>query len=171
VRSAVARDFIDVDLRDAVELGLIVGPCIIASGPGITITGGHIHETAMEVGGVDEVRKAVRYQIKRRVDRLKLMLCGGVATADHDVQAEQFTDATGRLYDERRQGLYRKVSSAMRIVQHTTLEGNDGPGISFEERARVERVGKISSTPGGDRTPDLLVRSQALCPAELRAHC
>jgi hypothetical protein len=26
------------------------------------------------------------------------------------------------------------------------------------------------STPGGDRTPDLLVRSQALCPAELRAH-
>jgi hypothetical protein len=27
-----------------------------------------------------------------------------------------------------------------------------------------------SSTPGGDRTPDLLVRSQALCPAELRAH-
>jgi hypothetical protein len=27
-----------------------------------------------------------------------------------------------------------------------------------------------ASTPGGDRTPDLLVRSQALCPAELRAH-
>jgi hypothetical protein len=26
------------------------------------------------------------------------------------------------------------------------------------------------NTPGGDRTPDLLVRSQALCPAELRAH-
>jgi hypothetical protein len=28
----------------------------------------------------------------------------------------------------------------------------------------------VQSTPGGDRTPDLLVRSQALCPAELRAH-
>jgi hypothetical protein len=30
-------------------------------------------------------------------------------------------------------------------------------------------LGRVS-TPGGDRTPDLLVRSQALCPAELRAH-
>ena len=91
VRSAVARDFIDVDLRDAINAGVIVGPRIIASGPGITMTGGHIHETAMEVDGPDAVRKAVRYQIKRRVDSIKLMLSGGVATADQDVQAEQFT--------------------------------------------------------------------------------
>lgn len=30
----------------------------------------------MEVDGPDEVRKAVRYQIKRRVDSIKLMLYG-----------------------------------------------------------------------------------------------
>ncbi len=90
VRSAVARDCIDVDVRDAINAGLIVGPRLIASGPGLTMTGGHIHETAMDVDGPDEVRKAVRYQIKRRVDSIKLMLSDGVATADQDVQAEQF---------------------------------------------------------------------------------
>jgi imidazolonepropionase-like amidohydrolase len=106
VRSAVARDFIDVDLRDAINAGLIIGPRIIASGPGITITGGHIHETAMEVDGPDEVRKAVRYQIKRRVDSIKLMLSGGVATADQDVQAEQFTldEVQAAVYEAHKAG-------------------------------------------------------------------
>jgi len=106
VRSAVARDFIDVDLRDAINAGLLVGPRIIASGPGITITGGHIHETAMEVDGADEVRKAVRYQIKRRVDSIKLMLSGGVATADQDVQAEQFTldEVQAAVYEAHKAG-------------------------------------------------------------------
>jgi imidazolonepropionase-like amidohydrolase len=106
VRSAVARDFIDVHLRDAIDAGLIEGPRIIASGPGITMTGGHIHETAMEVDGPDEVRKAVRYQIKRRVDSIKLMLSGGVATADQDVQAEQFTleEVQAAVYEAHKAG-------------------------------------------------------------------
>jgi hypothetical protein len=40
------------------------------------------------------------------------------------------------------------------------------PSASAKDWLTLGRV----STPGGDRTPDLLVRSQALCPAELRAH-
>jgi imidazolonepropionase-like amidohydrolase len=106
VRSAAARDFIDVDLRDAIDAGVIVGPRIVASGPGITMTGGHMHETAMEVDGPDAVRKAVRYQIKRRVDSIKLMLSGGVATADQDVQAEQFTleEVQAAVYEAHKAG-------------------------------------------------------------------
>jgi len=92
IRTAGSRDFLDLDLRDAVNLGLIAGPRVVTCGRGLTITGGHMHEIAAEVDGVDAFRREVRYQIKRGVDCVKMIgLSGGVATANQDVQAEQFT--------------------------------------------------------------------------------
>ncbi|MGQ9585994.1 MAG: amidohydrolase family protein [Anaerolineae bacterium] len=92
MRTAGSRDYIDLDLRDAIRQGLVDGPRIVACGRGITMTGGHLHEIAAEVDGVDAVRREVRYQIKRGVDSIKIVgLSGGVATANQDIQAEQFT--------------------------------------------------------------------------------
>ena len=34
----------------------------------------------------------------------------------------------------------------------------------------MREAGRANGTPGGTRTPNLLVRSQALCPIELRVH-
>src|SRR5206468_6078774 len=53
VRTASSRDFLDIDIRDAISIGLIPGPRIIASGRGITCTGGHLHDFPMEVDGPD----------------------------------------------------------------------------------------------------------------------
>ena len=39
-----------------------------------------------------------------------------------------------------------------------------------KESSRIKRLDCSSSVPGGTRTPGLLVRSQALYPAELQAH-
>jgi imidazolonepropionase-like amidohydrolase len=138
VRSAVARDFIDVDLQDAIAAGLIEGPRIIASGPGITMTGGHIHETAMEVDGPDEVRKAVRYQIKRRVDSIKLMLSGGVATADQDVQAEQFTleEVQAAVYEAHKAGkMTQPHAIGLQGIKNGVIAGLDSidHGIFLDE--------------------------------------
>jgi imidazolonepropionase-like amidohydrolase len=107
VRTASSRDFLDVDIRDAINIGLIPGPRIIASGRGITCTGGHLHDTAMEVDGPDEVRKAVRHHIKRGADSLKIMMSGGVATAGLPVQAEQFSveEVKTAVYEAHRLGL------------------------------------------------------------------
>ncbi|MDQ4079068.1 MAG: amidohydrolase family protein [Chloroflexota bacterium] len=92
VRAAGSRDYIDVDIRDAINQGYIIGPRIAASGRGITMTGGHLHEIAAEVDGVEAIRREVRYQIKRGVDSIKILaLSGGVSTANQDVQAEQLT--------------------------------------------------------------------------------
>ena len=35
---------------------------------------------------------------------------------------------------------------------------------------RVANVTELKSVPGGIRTPNLLIRSQTLCPVELQAH-
>lgn len=107
VRTAGSRDHIDLDIRDAINQGVIVGPRVIASGRGITMTGGHLHEIAAEVDGVDEVRREVRSQIKRGVDSIKILaLSGGVATANQDVQAEQFTleEVSAAVYEAHKAG-------------------------------------------------------------------
>jgi hypothetical protein len=50
------------------------------------------------------------------------------------------------------------------------LENLEWEGCTTKKASRALVRPWGCSTPGGDRTPDLLVRSQALCPAELRAH-
>jgi imidazolonepropionase-like amidohydrolase len=92
IRVAGSRDFLDVDLRDAIAEGAIVGPRILASGRGLTTTGGHYHNwCAVEVDGADAIRREVRNHVKRGVDSIKLMLSPGIATEGADVSTEQFS--------------------------------------------------------------------------------
>jgi imidazolonepropionase-like amidohydrolase len=92
IRVAGSRDFLDVDLRDAIAEGAVIGPRILASGRGLTTTGGHYHNwCAAEVDGVDAVRREVRSHVKRGVDSIKLMLSPGIATEGSNVNTEQFS--------------------------------------------------------------------------------
>jgi imidazolonepropionase-like amidohydrolase len=113
VRTASSRDFLDLDIRDAINMGLTPGPRIIGSGRGITCTGGHQHEVAIEVDGPDEIRKAVRQHVKRGADSIKLMMSGGVATAGISVQAEQFT------VDEVKTAVYEAHKVGMKVLTHS----------------------------------------------------
>ena len=45
-----------------------------------------------------------------------------------------------------------------------------GGDFSEEKEKRNRFLGSVSGALGGTRTPDLLVRSQSLYPAELQAH-
>src|SRR3712207_1605509 len=55
IRSAGTKHAVDVDVRNAIAEGLVWGPRLIASGPGITCTAGHGHFWATEV---DEIGRA-----------------------------------------------------------------------------------------------------------------
>jgi imidazolonepropionase-like amidohydrolase len=75
-----------VAVRDAIKAGKIVGPKMVASGQVISATAGpgdilppHWTSTGglgMLADGIDAIRKAVRTQIKRGVDNIKLMASG-----------------------------------------------------------------------------------------------
>jgi imidazolonepropionase-like amidohydrolase len=107
VRDVGSQPFFAVDLKRAIDSGYIPGPRMVASGPGISITGGHgdMNGFAPAVenemypakndyaiaDGPEEVRKVVREQIKYGVDVIKILATGGVLSQGDKPGAEQFT--------------------------------------------------------------------------------
>ena len=93
IRSAGAKYGVDVDVRNAINQGLVWGPRLIASGPGITCTAGHGNAWAVEVDGPDAIRAEVRRQVLRLgVDSIKILaISGGIATANQEIDTEHYT--------------------------------------------------------------------------------
>lgn len=113
---------LDVALANAVEAGWIDGPRIVPAGHAITTTGGHLDPSAqaglaphimplsVEEGiadGIDEVRKAVRYQMKHGAQLIKICVSGGVMSFTGPSGAQQYsTEEIAAACDEaHRRGL------------------------------------------------------------------
>jgi imidazolonepropionase-like amidohydrolase len=107
---------LDVALKKAIDLGWLPGPRIVPAGHAISPTGGHLDPTmfqklapgvlpvTLEEGiadGVDEVRKAVRYQIKHGAEVIKMVGSGGVMSHTGPAGAQQYSaDEMAAVADE-----------------------------------------------------------------------
>jgi imidazolonepropionase-like amidohydrolase len=70
--------------KQAVEQGIFPGPRLLITGEAIVQTGGHTYWCCREASGPDEMRRAVRDQVRAGADLIKIMAC-------HDTL--EFTDA------------------------------------------------------------------------------
>lgn len=70
--------------KQAIEQGIFPGPRLLICGEAIIQTGGHTYWCCREASGADEMRKAVREQVRGGADLIKIMAC-------HDTL--EFTDA------------------------------------------------------------------------------
>jgi imidazolonepropionase-like amidohydrolase len=127
VRDVGSRPFLAADLRDSIAEGFLVGPRVVASGPGISITGGHgdLNRYAPQVrvtlfpderdykiaDGVDQVRHVVRAQIKHGVDLIKIHASGGVLSRGDQPGAPQFSLEELRACVEEAHAAGRKVAA------------------------------------------------------------
>ena len=107
VRDVGSDPFLAVDLRNSINEGLLVGPRVVASGPGISITGGHgdlnnfspqtrvmMFPEERDFGiadSVDQIRHVIRAQEKYGVDVIKILATGGVLSKGDSPGAPQFT--------------------------------------------------------------------------------
>jgi imidazolonepropionase-like amidohydrolase len=107
VRDVGSPAFLAVDLRKNIDSGFIPGPRIVASGPGLSITGGHgdlnnyspettvslfpEHRDFRIADGPDQVRQTIREQVKYGVDVIKIMASGGVLSKGDQPGAPQYT--------------------------------------------------------------------------------
>jgi len=73
----------NIAAKQAIEQGIFPGPRMLITGESIVQTGGHTYWTCREASGADEMRRAVRDQVKAGVDLIKIMAC-------HDLL--EFTD-------------------------------------------------------------------------------
>ncbi len=91
VRDLGSTNAIAVNISYAVDSNIVVGPRVIACGRAICMTGGHAWQIGVEVDGADEVRKAVRAEIKNGAGVIKLMAGGGVYGDGEELHYSQLT--------------------------------------------------------------------------------
>lgn len=75
----------------AVEAGTIAGPRVLASGPAVTMTGGHIAYIGRVTDGADAMRAAVRANLALGAGCIKVVATGGVLTMGIDPREAAYT--------------------------------------------------------------------------------
>ncbi|HVP53539.1 MAG TPA: amidohydrolase family protein [Candidatus Eisenbacteria bacterium] len=140
IRNVGATEFADIALRDAINAGDVPGPRIDASGPALSITGGHCDDNllpyewhATEVGvadGVENVQHKVREVIKYGSDIIKVCATGGVLSMGDNPQASQFTQEELRAI----------VADAHRLGRKVAAHAHGAQGILWATEAGVDSI-------------------------------
>ena len=107
-RFEASPEFVDVALRNSINKGVVVGPRMLVATKGIGATGGHFDPTGGFrdmifgrepdytdgiVDSSDDVRKAVRFEVKNGADVIKAAVSGGVLSLADEVDTPQLTPA------------------------------------------------------------------------------
>jgi imidazolonepropionase-like amidohydrolase len=127
IRDVGSYDDEAIALREAVRLGIVPGPRILSCGRIISATapGGAIFTTMYrEADGVDDMRRAVREQLRRGADFVKLMATGARSVVAEDPEPAQMTpDELGAIVDEAHR-------MGVRVAAH--VEGLAGARLAVE---------------------------------------
>jgi len=135
-------NFDDMALRKAINEGWIVGLRMESAGHAIGITGGHCDENGFRPGlvqqdpmngvadGPEEIRKAVRMQIKYGADVIKTCATGGVLSEGDAVGATQYS------FEE----LKALVDEAKKLERKVAAHAHGTEGIKIATRAGVSSI-------------------------------
>jgi imidazolonepropionase-like amidohydrolase len=134
--------FDDMALRKAIDEGWIPGPRMMSAGHAIGMRGGHCDENGFRPGlfdpgieegvadGPEQIRAAVRYQIKYGADVIKTCATGGVLSEGDAVGATQYT------YEE----LKAMVDEANKLERKVAAHAHGTEGIKLAVRAGVSSI-------------------------------
>jgi imidazolonepropionase-like amidohydrolase len=162
VRDVGSLPFLAVDLRNSIQEGFLVGPRIVASGPGISITGGHgdlnnyspqtrvvmfPEERDFQIAdGPDQIRHVIRAQVKYGVDVIKILATGGVLSKGDQPGAPQYTfeelkvaaetaHMAGRkiaAHAHGTQGIKDAIAAGIDSIEHASLVDDEGIRMAKE---------------------------------------
>jgi imidazolonepropionase-like amidohydrolase len=124
-RFVASREFVDVALRNSINKGVIIGPRMLVATKGIGATGGHFDPTSGFrdflfgrepdytdgiANGPDEIRKAVRFEVKNGADVIKAAVSGGVLSLADEVDTPQLTPGEMAALVDESHRLRKKVA-------------------------------------------------------------
>ncbi len=150
VRTLGGGHGIEVDVHRAIRSGLIEGPRIVSAGKIICITGGHGNWAGREADGPDDVRKAVREQLKEGAEVIKFTATGGVMTPGISALGMSFTleELTAGVHEAHKGGR-RATAHALSSagIRNAVLAGCDsvehGSNIDDELAALMREHGTV----------------------------
>jgi imidazolonepropionase-like amidohydrolase len=162
VRDVGSLPFLAVDLRNNIDAGFIPGPRIVASGPPLSITGGHgdLNDYSPQTrvvmfpdqrdfsiaDGPEQIRQTIRAQVKYGVDVIKILATGGVLSRGDKPGASQYTfeelkmaadtaHATGRkiaAHAHGTQGIKDAINAGIDSIEHASLVDDEGIRLAKE---------------------------------------
>src|SRR5215475_4058129 len=140
VRNVGAAGYADIALRDAINEGMVPGPRILASGPALSITGGHCDQNLLPyewhakadgtADGVEHVQQKVREIIKYGADVIKICATGGVLSKGDDPRASQYTLEEMKAI----------VADAHRLGRKVAAHAHGAQGILWASQAGVDSI-------------------------------
>ena len=140
VRNVGAPGYSDIALRDAINQNMLPGPRIVASGPALSITGGHCDNNLLPYGyhasadgvadGIESVQHKVREIIKYGADVIKICATGGVLSKGDDPRASQYTLEEMKAI----------VADAHRLGRKVAAHAHGSQGILWATEAGVDSI-------------------------------
>jgi len=130
IRDCGGKDYIDLDVRDALNAKRFPGPVMRASGKMICMTGGHGNRNGIVADGCDAVIKAVRTNVHMNVDVIKIMATGGVMTPGVNPEDAHYSA------EEMKAG----VKEARRFNKRTASHAQGAEGILNAVRAGIHSI-------------------------------
>jgi imidazolonepropionase-like amidohydrolase len=118
LRVMTEERFLDVQVREAIEAGVIPGPRLLCGTRGITASNGH-GRAHSAFDGVDEIRRGVRENFQRGADHVKIFATGGVSSPGTTLSASVYT----------REEIRAAVEEALRVGKYAAAHAHGGPGL------------------------------------------
>jgi imidazolonepropionase-like amidohydrolase len=157
----------DYGMKAAIESGLFEGPRVFISGMPISQTGGHgdfrkrtqtgfecnccsgLAHAARVADGVPEMLRAVRDELRKGADQIKIMVSGGVASQADPLESLQFRmdEIEAAVEEATRWGTYvcahayaaeairRAVTAGVRTIEHGNLIDEPTAKLMAEKKA------------------------------------
>jgi imidazolonepropionase-like amidohydrolase len=120
--------FVDVEIKKAINSGLIEGPRLLVSGKGLVPSNGHgVAWTTTD--GEEEMRKNARLNLANGADLLKLFVTGGVSSENTGLDYCSYT----------RKEIATAVEEAERVGTYVAAHAHGGKGVDLciEENVRT----------------------------------
>jgi imidazolonepropionase-like amidohydrolase len=133
--------YVDIDLRDAIDRGIVPGPRLMVAGAYVSSTGGagdarqfsiYVDVPSVQnlADGVDGVRRAVRTHLKAGADFIKILATGAVLSKGIPPGAQQYSDDELRV----------AVEEAKRWGRFVAAHAHGTEGIKAALRAGVRTI-------------------------------
>jgi imidazolonepropionase-like amidohydrolase len=129
-RVAGERNHLDFAYRRAWEAGIVRGPRVVISGPGLQARHGHGLGFSVFADGVDDVRRAVRENIRTGADFIKIFVTGATGRVDTPVTTSYYTEAE----------IAAAVEEAHRAGRPIAAHAHGGPGAKFAVREGIDNL-------------------------------